>query len=59
MSGMIKTCVNVDGYSPANMGLLDPKTSDGRVIFFLPWQNATMAGMKSHFCWHDYTTIGN
>ena len=31
-------------YSPANMGLLDPATSDGRVIFFLPWQKSTMAG---------------
>jgi len=30
--------------SPSNMGLLDPHTSDGRVIFFLPWQHATMAG---------------
>jgi len=28
------------------MGLLDPQTSDGRVIFFLPWQQATMAGMS-------------
>ena len=27
-----------DYYSPSNMGLLDPATSDGRVIFFLPWQ---------------------
>lgn len=25
-------------YSPESMGLLDPSTSDGRVIFFLPWQ---------------------
>lgn len=25
-------------YSPQSMGLLDPSTSDGRVIFFLPWQ---------------------
>ena len=25
-------------YSPESMGLLDPATSDGRVIFFLPWQ---------------------
>lgn len=25
-------------YSPHSMGLLDPATSDGRVIFFLPWQ---------------------
>lgn len=26
------------------MGLLDPATSDGRVIFFLPWQGNTIAG---------------
>lgn len=26
------------------MGLLDPATSDGRVIFFLPWQGSTIAG---------------
>lgn len=26
------------------MGLLDPSTSDGRVIFFLPWQGNTIAG---------------
>uniref|UniRef100_A0A670YLD1 Glycerol-3-phosphate dehydrogenase, mitochondrial n=1 Tax=Pseudonaja textilis TaxID=8673 RepID=A0A670YLD1_PSETE len=31
-------------YSPDNMGLLDPSTSDGRVIFFLPWQKMTIAG---------------
>jgi glycerol-3-phosphate dehydrogenase len=31
-------------FSPANMGLLDPSTSDGRVIFFLPWQGNTIAG---------------
>jgi len=28
-----------DYYSPKNMGLIDPSTSDGRVIFFLPWEN--------------------
>jgi glycerol-3-phosphate dehydrogenase len=28
-------------YSPQQMGLLDPATSDGRVIFFLPWQRQT------------------
>ena len=28
-------------YSPNSMGLLDPDTSDGRVIFFLPWQRQT------------------
>uniref|UniRef100_A0A667ZUG4 Glycerol-3-phosphate dehydrogenase, mitochondrial n=1 Tax=Myripristis murdjan TaxID=586833 RepID=A0A667ZUG4_9TELE len=31
-------------YSPDNMGLLDPATSDGRVIFFLPWERMTIAG---------------
>ncbi|KAJ3325518.1 mitochondrial glycerol-3-phosphate dehydrogenase [Blyttiomyces sp. JEL0837] len=31
-------------YSPRRMGLLDPNTSDGRVIFFLPWQGNTIAG---------------
>lgn len=31
-------------YSPENMGLIDPSTSDGRVIFFLPWQGNTIAG---------------
>ena len=35
-----------DYYSPENMGLLDPSTSDGRVIFFLPWQNVTLAGKR-------------
>ena len=28
-------------FSPTNMGLLDPATSDGRVIFFLPWEGKT------------------
>lgn len=31
-------------YSPGKMGLIDPATSDGRVIFFLPWQGNTIAG---------------
>lgn len=31
-------------YSPQKMGLIDPQTSDGRVIFFLPWQGNTIAG---------------
>ncbi|CAJ0946480.1 unnamed protein product, partial [Mesorhabditis belari] len=31
-------------YSPSNTGLLDPATSDGRVIFFLPWERMTIAG---------------
>lgn len=29
---------------PKGMGLLDPNTSDGRVIFFLPWQGNVIAG---------------
>jgi glycerol-3-phosphate dehydrogenase len=39
-----------DYYSPSNMGLLDPSTSDGRVIFFLPWEGATMAGTTDNSC---------
>lgn len=31
-------------YCPNKMGLIDPQTSDGRVIFFLPWQGNTIAG---------------
>eukprot|EP00117_Sycon_ciliatum_P038054 scpid85060/ scgid28348/ Glycerol-3-phosphate dehydrogenase, mitochondrial len=31
-------------YSPVSTGLLDASTSDGRVIFFLPWQGRTIAG---------------
>jgi glycerol-3-phosphate dehydrogenase len=31
-------------YGPKGMGLLDPATSDGRVIFFLPWQGNVIAG---------------
>ncbi|CAI5759200.1 unnamed protein product [Candida verbasci] len=31
-------------YCPQNMGLLDPSTSDGRVMFFLPWQGKVLAG---------------
>lgn len=31
-------------FTPAKMGLIDPSTSDGRVIFFLPWQGNTIAG---------------
>ncbi|KAF4551818.1 Glycerol-3-phosphate dehydrogenase-like protein 2 [Elsinoe fawcettii] len=37
-------------YSPSNMGLIDPKTSDGRVIFFLPWQGNTIAGTTDAPC---------
>lgn len=39
-----------DYYSPQLMGLLDPSTSDGRVIFFLPWQGVTIAGTTDRPC---------
>jgi len=32
------------------MGLLDPSTPDGRVIFFLPWQKQTIAGTTDLPC---------
>lgn len=31
-------------YCPTTYGLLDPSTSDGRVMFFLPWQGKVLAG---------------
>lgn len=37
-------------YSPESMGLLDPMTKDGRVIFFLPWQKYTIAGTTDNSC---------
>lgn len=37
-------------YSPQKMGLIDPSTSDGRVIFFLPWQGNTIAGTTDAPC---------
>lgn len=37
-------------YCPKNMGLLDPATADGRVVFFLPWQGATIAGTTDTSC---------
>ncbi|KAH6760402.1 FAD-dependent oxidoreductase family protein [Perilla frutescens var. frutescens] len=33
-----------DYYSPEGMGLIVPKTKDGRVIFMLPWLGRTVAG---------------
>ncbi|CAM9299413.1 unnamed protein product, partial [Chrysoparadoxa australica] len=33
-----------DHFSPSRMGLIVPHTSDGRVLFFLPWEGATIAG---------------
>lgn len=33
-----------DYYSPSGVGLLDPATKDGRVVFFLPWEGSVLAG---------------
>lgn len=33
-----------DYYSPHNVGMIVPKTKDGRVVFMLPWEGATIAG---------------
>ena len=32
------------------MGLLDPSTTDGRVIFFLPWLGHVVAGTTDRPC---------
>lgn len=37
-------------FAPQNMGLLDPSTSDGRVLFMLPWQGTTLAGTTDAPC---------
>ena len=36
--------------SPKKYGLLDPATSDGRVIFFLPWEGKTIVGTTDRKC---------
>jgi len=33
-----------DFYSPDSMGLVIPKTKDGRILFMLPWMKYTLAG---------------
>jgi glycerol-3-phosphate dehydrogenase len=33
-----------DYYSPENVGMIVPKTKDGRVVFMLPWEGTTIAG---------------
>jgi len=37
-------------YCPSAMGLLDYNTSDGRFLFFLPWQNHTLVGTTDTKC---------
>lgn len=31
-------------YCPSGMGMLDINTSDGRFLFFLPWEGSTLVG---------------
>lgn len=39
-----------DYYSPEHLGMIVPKTKDGRVVFMLPWLEATIAGTTGlHF----------
>ena len=43
--------IMLPGYlSPQKMGLLDASTSDGRVMFFLPWQGNIIAGTTDSPC---------
>ena len=37
-------------YCPPDMGLLDYNTSDGRFLFFLPWQKHTLVGTTDKKC---------
>jgi len=37
-------------YCPDNMGLLDYNTSDGRFLFFLPWEGHTLVGTTDTKC---------
>jgi glycerol-3-phosphate dehydrogenase len=39
-----------DHFSPDKMGLIVPKTRDGRVLFLLPWEGSTIAGTTDHPC---------
>jgi len=36
-------------YAPRNMGIVDPKTSDGRVLFLLPWEDSSIVGTTGKF----------
>lgn len=39
-----------DYYSPQHLGMIVPKTQDGRVVFMLPWLEATIAGTTGMSC---------
>lgn len=42
-------------FSPRNMGLIDPQTSDGRVIFFIPWEGSVIAGTTGNIRLNRFT----
>jgi glycerol-3-phosphate dehydrogenase len=37
-------------YNNANIGLVDMNTSDGRFLFFLPWQDHVLVGTTDTKC---------
>lgn len=37
-------------FAPKGMGYIQPKTSDGRVLFFIPWQNKALVGTTDNNC---------
>lgn len=37
-------------YAPSGFGLVDMNTSDGRFLFFLPWQGHVLVGTTDHQC---------
>lgn len=39
-----------DYYAPEGMGLIIPKTVDGRVVFLIPWQGKVVAGTTDTAC---------
>ncbi len=46
-----------DYYSPEHLGMIVPKTKDGRVVFMLPWLDATIAGTTGT-TYADTHTVG-
>jgi glycerol-3-phosphate dehydrogenase len=39
-----------DYYAPIEMGMIIPKTEDGRVVFLIPWQGKVVAGTTDTAC---------
>ncbi|TBU06762.1 glycerol-3-phosphate dehydrogenase [Hamiltosporidium magnivora] len=37
-------------FGPKNMGFVFPQTSDGRILFFIPWKNKLIAGTTDNKC---------